>query len=543
LTSPDALGKASRVSRTAENWATRIGVILAVAGSAVGLGNFLRFPGRAAMYGGGAFMIPYFVSLLLIGIPICWVEWTLGRHGGRYGFNSAPGLFSVIWRSGVSRVFGALAVFIPVCIYMYYVFIEAWCLRYAVDYLIGAIDPPVDVGQYQPYFSGRFASSIGVAEDGALFSTEHGTLLALVACFALNFLLIARGLTRGIEAFCRFAMPALIVAAVIVLARVLTLGTPNPALPEQNVINGLGFMWNPKPVAEGAGTFSALADPKVWLEAAGQIFFSLSVGFGIIMTYASYLRKNDDVALSGLTASATNEFCEVCLGGLITIPAAFLFLGAVPLAQVAGSSIGLGFHAVPVVFEYLPLGHFFGFLWFGLLFLAAVTSSISMLQPAFAFLAEGLGLSRGAAMVLLATITGTGTLLVIWFTQDTVALDVIDFWVGSAMLIVLALFEVVLFGWVLGAEKGIEEANRGGDIRIPKFFAFVLRWICPAYLVAILGAFAYHNLGAQIASVIERPAATITVLYLIAVLGLMVVLVQVASRRWTRERRFERTPG
>jgi SNF family Na+-dependent transporter len=178
-----------------------------------------------------------------------------------------------------------------------------------------------------------------------------------------------------------------------------------------------------------------------------------------------------------------------------------------------------------------------------LLVLAAVTSSISMLQPAFAFLAEGLGLSRGAAMVLLATITGTGTLLVIWFTQDTVALDVIDFWVGSAMLIVLALFEVVLFGWVLGAEKGIEEANRGGDIRIPKFFAFVLRWICPAYLVAILGAFAYHNLGAQIASVIERPAATITVLYLIAVLGLMVVLVQVASRRWTRERRFERTPG
>ncbi len=531
------------MSRTAENWATRIGVILAVAGSAVGLGNFLRFPGRAAMYGGGAFMIPYFVSLLLIGIPICWVEWTLGRHGGRYGFNSAPGLFSVIWRSGVSRVFGALAVFIPVCIYMYYVFIEAWCLRYAVDYLIGAVDPPADLGQYQPYFSGRFASSIGVAEDGALFTTQHGTLLALVACFALNFLLIARGLTRGIEAFCRFAMPALIVAAVIVLARVLTLGTPNPDLPEQNVINGLGFMWNPKPVAEGAGTFSALADPKVWLEAAGQIFFSLSVGFGIIMTYASYLRKNDDVALSGLTASATNEFCEVCLGGLITIPAAFLFLGAVPLAQVAGSSIGLGFHAVPVVFEYLPLGHFFGFLWFGLLFLAAVTSSISMLQPAFAFLAEGLGLTRGAAMALLATITGTGTLLVIWFTQDTVALDVIDFWVGSAMLIVLALFEVILFGWVLGAEKGIEEANRGGDIRIPRFFAFVLRWICPAYLVAILGAFAYHNLGAQIASVIERPAATITVLYLIAVLGLMIVLVQVASRRWTRERRFERAPG
>jgi NSS family neurotransmitter:Na+ symporter len=543
LTSPVALGKASLVSRKVETWATRIGVILAVAGSAVGLGNFLRFPGRAAMYGGGAFMIPYFISLLVIGIPICWIEWTLGRHGGRHGFNSAPGLFSVVWHGAASRVFGALAVFIPVVIYMYYVFIEAWCLRFAVDYLIGAIDPPADPSGLQPYFSNRFSDAIGVAEDGSLFTAQRATLVALAACFALNFLLIARGLTRGIEAFCRIAMPALVIAALIVLVRVLTLGTPNPELPEQNVLNGLGFMWNPKPVGEGGGTFSALANPKVWLEAAGQIFFSLSVGFGIIMTYASYLRQNEDIALSGLTASATNEFCEVCLGGLITIPAAFIFLGAVPLAQVAGSSIGLGFHAVPVVFEYLPLGRFFGFLWFGLLFLAAVTSSISMLQPAFAFLAEGLGFTRGAAMAVLATITGTGTLLVVWFTQDTVALDVMDFWVGSAMLILLALFEVLLFGWVLGAEKGISEANRGGDIRIPPAFAFVIRWVCPAYLLAILVAFAYDSLGAQIAAVVARPAATITALYLIAVLALMVVLVQIASRRWIREGRYDGVHG
>ena len=107
---------AGRAKSSGEAWATKVGVILAVAGSAVGLGNFLRFPGRAAMYGGGAFLIPYFISLIVLGIPICWVEWTIGRYGGRHGFNSAPGVFRTIWRSRVSSAFGAVAVFVPVVI-------------------------------------------------------------------------------------------------------------------------------------------------------------------------------------------------------------------------------------------------------------------------------------------------------------------------------------------------------------------------------------------------------------------------------------------
>ncbi|MCU0878566.1 MAG: hypothetical protein MUF06_12345, partial [Pirellulaceae bacterium] len=111
-----------------EQFATRIGVILAVAGSAVGLGNFLRFPGQAAQNGGGAFMIPYFVALLVLGIPLCWAEWTMGRYGGTRGFNSAPGIFSVICRDNRARYFGSLALLIPLVIYMYYVVIEAWCL-------------------------------------------------------------------------------------------------------------------------------------------------------------------------------------------------------------------------------------------------------------------------------------------------------------------------------------------------------------------------------------------------------------------------------
>ena len=128
-------------------------------------------------------MIPYFISLLILGIPICWIEWTLGRQGGRYGFNSAPGIFSVVQRNTTSRIFGALAVFIPVIIYMYYVFIEAWCLGYAWSYLSGSIVPPSDPAAYPSYFSEHFNSYVGAEANGALitspFASDHRPTLLL----------------------------------------------------------------------------------------------------------------------------------------------------------------------------------------------------------------------------------------------------------------------------------------------------------------------------------------------------------------------------
>ncbi len=529
--------------QTTEQWATKIGVIMAVAGSAVGIGNFLRFPGRAALYGGGSFMIPYFVSLLVIGIPLGWVEWTLGRKGGQYGFHSAPALFGVIRRGVVSRTFGALAVFIPVIIFMYYEFIQAWCLGYAFDYLVGRIHATGDPATYAPYFSSRFNEYIGAGAHGALFQSLSPALLALLVCFSFNFFLVFRGLSKGIEMFCNWAMPAVVIAGIVILVRVLTLGTPNPELPEQNVINGLGYMWNPKPQDPAGGMFSALFSPKVWLEAAGQILFTLSVGFGIIMTYASYLKRNDDVALSGLSAAATNELSEVCLGGMITIPAAFIFLGAAPLAMVAGSSIGLGFHVVPVVLEHLPFGAFFGFLWFGLLFLAATASSISMLLPAAAFLEEGFNLDRKRSMAILAVVTGFGSFLVVLFSKNSIALDVMDFWVGSAMLLVLAVFEVILFGWVVGANAGLDELNRASDIQVPRFFAFVIRWVCPAFLLSILAGFAIESFPDQARAIAADSAAIATVAFMAVVFAGLLFLVNAASARWERDGRFDDPAG
>ena len=223
-------------------------------------------------------------------------------------------------------------------------------------------------------------------------------------------------------------------------------------------------MWNPQ--------FEKLGDFKTWLAASGQIFFSLSVGFGIIINYASYLRKNDDVVLSGLTSSSMNEFFEVVLGGLITIPAAFIFLGA---AVGEKGTFALGFESLPNVFALMPgpalVGQLFGFLWFFMLFIAAITSSVSMLQPVIAFLEEGFGLKRHASAAILGLITLLGCGFVLYFSKGLVALDTFDFWVGSVLLFVLALIQSLLYGWAFGIERGATEAHRGAHIRIPHFRA------------------------------------------------------------------------
>lgn len=468
------------MSPAKESWSSRTGVILAVAGSAVGLGNFLRFPGQAVQYGGGAFMIAYFVSLLIIGIPVGWAEWSIGRYGGRHGYRSSPGIFHVLTGSEWGRYLGVIGLVIPVMIYMYYVYIEAWCLGYAINAATGVLsEPGTD-------FSGFFARYTGAAEDGvSLQFGLHDVGIFVFIVYFLNLFFIYRGISKGIETVCKYAMPALIVIALLILGRVLTLGTPDPAKPDQNILNGLGFMWNPRDVAEG------LSNPQLWLAAAGQIFFSLSVGFGVIITYSSYLTDQDDVVLSGLTASATNEFCEVGLGGLITVPAAFMFLGAAGI--VGQGTFGLGFNVLPEVFARMPAGGFFATAFFTLLFLAAVTSSLSMLQPGIAFLEEAFDLERKASVTLLGFVSAIGTTFVWYFSKDLKALDTIDFWVGTLLIFIQATILVIVFGWKIGIDKGWEELHRGADIRAPNFFKPMTKYVTPLFLLTIFVLFVLKN--------------------------------------------------
>jgi SNF family Na+-dependent transporter len=512
-----------------ESWNSRLGVILAVSGSAVGLGNFLRFPGQVAQYGGGAFMVAYFVSFLIIGLPICWAEWTMGRYGGQRGFHTSVGIFNTVTKHPAGKYLGVIGILIPIVIYMYYVLIEAWCLGYAVNFMAGRMDfqSGEQVGAFFAAFTGASADGSGLGFKGI---SQVG--IFLLFCFFLNFYLIYRGLSKGIELFCKYAMPALVVLAVIILIRVLTLGTPDPAHPERSINAGLGFMWNPNKVimvestidpASGAtvesetpvfgkrfieaaearasieenvtvkhiGIWQQLKNPQLWLAAAGQIFFSLSVGFGIIMTYASYLKQKDDVVLSGLAATSANEFCEVALGGLITIPAAVAFLGT---AGAVGSTFALGFNVLPLVFSSMPAGGFFGFLFFFLLFLAAVTSSLSMLQPGIAFLESALDINRRQSVAILGFMTGIGTLMIVYFSRDLKALDTLDFWTGTFLIFILATVQIIVFAWIMGIPKGFEEAHKGASIRIPKFFGFIMKYISPVFLLTIFFFWSSENI-------------------------------------------------
>ena len=519
-----------------EAWTSRIGVILAVAGSAVGLGNFLRFPGLAAKYGSGAFMIAYFTSLLVLGISICWAEWTLGRYAGQKGFHSSPGIFHTLIRHPMGKFIGVLGVIIPVVIYMYYVYIEAWVAGYAYYFLFtDKLSLGGDVAAYKDFW----VKYIGANENGFLLSDGGQVIWFLLTVFVVNFIVIFRGLAKGIEFFCRWAMPALVLLALVVLVRVLTLGTPNPELPEQSLINGLGYMWNPGHVSE------QLVNPELWLAAAGQIFFSLSVGFGVIITYASYLTEKDDVVLSGLTASSANEFCEVALGGMITVPAAFVFLGAAGLA--GQGTFGLGFQVLPLVFSQMPVGWLFGGMFFFLLFLAAITSSLSMLQPGIAFMEEGLGLTRKQAVALLGLLTSIGCLFVVYFSKDIKALDTIDFWVGTVCIFIMATVIIVYFGWVMGIERGWSEAHKGADIRIPVIFKYIMRYLSPLYLITIFALFVLFNvLGwnpqtgeftptSYVSDLVgEHPSdvARMSVALIVVIIVFFLMLIAQAGKRW-----------
>jgi len=506
-----------------ENWGSKIGVILAVAGSAVGLGNFLRFPVQATSHGGGAFMIPYFLAFLLMGIPIAWVEWTIGRYGGKHGHGTAPGVYHVItggkrW----SKYLGVTAILGPLCIFFYYCYVEGWTLAYAFFSLMGEYRQIAD-----PEHMKAFLSGFQGVEINQFFNGPWVAYAIFAFVFIVNFYFIYRGVTKGIEQLNKVALPLMAIIGILLLARVMTLGAPHPNHPEQNFINGLGFMWNPD--------FNALKDASVWLAAAGQIFFTLSIGMGSMMAYASYLRAKDDVALSSLTANSTNEFFEVIIGGSIVIPASFMFLGSVGAQQVAqGGSFNLGFVTMPLIFNQMAGGTLVGFLWFFLLFLAGITSSVSLLQPAIAFLEDELKWTRHQAVAVLGIISFAVCNFII-FTLARGSMDELDFWSGTMLPVFNALVEVALFAWVFGLVRGFREMDLGADLKIPRFFKYIILIITPGSLLAILVAW-FIQQGIPILTLKGVPAENHTVIWLtrlvlLGVLTLIIMVVRAARRR------------
>lgn len=523
-------------------WGTRIGLILAMAGNAVGLGNFLRFPVQAAENGGGAFMIPYFLSLLLLGIPLMWVEWAIGRHGGVRGHGSTPGMLEAIWKNPLAKYVGALGILMPFVVMVYYTYVESWSLGFSVLSLVDAFPEAITTGTVDEKLAPmsdflRAYQGAQLHATGMFGNVDFGWFVFptmaygfFLVTMAANLYFLYRGISGGIEKVALIGLPLLFLFAVVIMIRVLTLGTPDPTAPENTVLEGLAFIWNPN--------LSALSNPTVWLAAAGQIFFTLSLGMGSIHCYASYLKKDDDIALSGLSTAATNETAEVVLGGTIAIPAAVAFFGVAATMQLAaGGSFNLGFVTLPVIFQQIPAGNLFGALWFFLLFIAGITSSLAMGQVVVAFLEDEFGMSRRKAVLLLGAVVFVCVQPVVLFIEHSY-MDELDFWAGTFGLFVFGAIEVILFSWVFGIDNGWREILRGADIRPPRFYKFVLAWVTPVLMIGIFIYWTIQNaIGvASMAGVDEttRPFVLGARLFMLAVLLALLWLIRVAWRRRAR---------
>ena len=518
-----------------QRWGSQLGVVLAVAGSAVGLGNFLRFPGMAAKNGGGAFMVPYFAALFLLGLPLMWIEWTIGRFGGGFGHSTAPGIFHTLWRKNrFIKYFGVIGIFGPIVIFAYYVYIESWLLGYAWFALTGAYESCADWASMQAFLNGYR----GLVQNEH-FSGGAAAYGFFVATFLANVAIVYLGIRRGIETICKVGLPLLMALGLVLMARVFTLGVLDPARPDWNVLNGLGFLWNPD--------WSALGKPQVWLAAAGQTFFTLSVGIGVILTYASYLTPRQDVALSGLTAASANEFAEVILGGSLVIPAAFVFLGQAGTDQVVrstSSTFDLACVTMPLVLRQVAGANLFGFLWFALLFIAGLTSSISLMQPAIAFLEDEFGLQRRSAILLFGLVTFLMCQTCI-FGLGHGTLDEFDFWGGQFCLVLFGTVEVILFGWVFGVDEAWGLLHVASNITIPRFYRFIIKYVTPAILLAILGGWLWQSGvgvlllkqaadGSGPLAEADKPYILMARRDMLALFGLLALLVYLVWRRRAR---------
>ena len=461
-----------------EAWGTRIGLILAMAGNAIGLGNFLRFPVQAASNGGGSFMITYFTALILLGIPLMWIEWGLGRNGGRYRKGHLPGMFAAIWRHPVAKYVGVIGLVIPLVVMIYYTYIESWTLAFTWFSLTGDYFGRGTQAEMLSYL--RSFQGIGAPDERvhAVWTPYAFFLITLT----INIWIISQGISGGIEKLARIGMPILFLFAIVLAGVVLSL-PPGPD--GSSPWTGLNFIYNPD--------LSRIGEPSVWLASAGQIFFTLSVGMGSLQAYASYLTTKDDIALNGVATAATNETAEVVLGGSIAIPAAVVFFGVSGAMAVAQSgSFNLGFATMPVVFQQLPFGQLLGAMWFSLLFFAGITSSVAMLTPVVAFFREEFGFRREPVCYALGALTLVcGLMHIAWL--DHGVLDEWDYWAGTFGLVLLAVIETIIFVWVFKPENAWRSIHQGADIRIPRTFKFVMTFITPVYLLVILGWWAWMD--------------------------------------------------
>lgn len=458
------------MSANKESWGSRVGLILAMAGNAVGLGNFLRFPVQAVQNGGGAFIIPYLVCFLVMGIPLLWIEWSMGRFGGKFGHHSTPFIVDTMHRNRLWKYIGVFGIWTNIAVASYYCYLESWTLSYVFHSLAGSFQ-----GLDQNGVSAFFDQYVNLGES--TFGIPYEPIFFFVICLLLNTWILSQGLAKGVERVAKIGMPLLILFGMFLAYKGFTITAgENGAINDSSV--GLNFLWTPN--------FDDLWSPTVWLAAAGQIFFTLSVGMGTIHCYASYVRSKDDIALNAMSAGWMNEFVEVVLGASILIPISIGYLGIDGVVNLVNNQggLGLGFRTLPYLFYQWGdvLGAISGVMWFGLLFFAGITSSLAMGTPWIGFLQDEFNWNRRPAawsFGLIVLVLGMPTVL--FFNYGV--FDEYDYWAGTVSLVVFALFESILFAWVFGMDRGWREIMSGADIQVPKIYKFIIKFVTPLLLL------------------------------------------------------------
>jgi neurotransmitter:Na+ symporter, NSS family len=431
--------------------------ILAAIGSAVGLGNIWRFPYVAYENGGGAFVIPYLVALLTAGIPFLFLDYALGhRYRG-----SAPLSFARLSRPAESL--GWWQVGICFFIAVYYAAVIAWAVRYtffSVNEAWG--DDP------EAFFIGDF---LQVGDPGVDANLVAGVLVPLLIVWAAVIAIMVLGVQKGIGATAVIFIPLLVLAFTALVVRSLFLDGAG---------TGLNALFTPD--------WGALGEPAVWAAAFGQIFFSLSIGFGIMITYASYVHKHTDMTGSGLVVGFANSSFELLAG--IGVFAALGFMAqanGVAVNEVASDGVGLAFIAFPAIISEAPWGAFIGVLFFGSLVIAGITSLVSVIEVVISAVRDKFDLSRLVA-ALVVTVPATVISLAFFSTTSGLhVLDILDHFINQFGILAVAVLSMIVVAWGIRALPSLaDHLNHGGSLHLGLWWRALIGFVTPVALAYIL---------------------------------------------------------
>ncbi|CAM5634303.1 MULTISPECIES: sodium-dependent transporter [Streptomyces] len=437
-----------------EQWATRAGFLLAAIGSAVGLGNIWRFPAIAYDNGGGAFLLPYLIALLTAGIPLLIMEYIIGR---KYRL-SPPAALRRMARP--AEAIGWWQVAISFVIATYYAVIIAWAVRY-VGFSVGQQwgDDP------EAFLFGDFLRAPDT--PGFLDGFVPGVFWPLVVVWVVVLGVLAFGIRRGIERANKVFIPLLFVLFAALVIRALTL---------DGAATGLDALFTPD--------WSELGNGSVWVAAYGQIFFSLSIGFGIMVTYASYLGRRADLTGSAMVAGFANSSFEILAGiGVFATLGYLATASGVGVDEVAGAGIGLAFVAFPAVISEMPFGGFFGILFFSSLVIAGLSSLISIVQVVISAVQDRTGMRRRTAVLGVGGLVALVSLVLFPTESGIYLLDASDHFINQYGIALAALVGLIVIVWVLRQLPSLQaNADATSAVRLGHWWRICLGVITPVVL-------------------------------------------------------------